>query len=573
MGCRLVSMKDILSHDELRSLILDTGLVTEKDLELAEERLKSEGGTYSQAVLWYNLISDEDLGRLMADALHLPFIVLSQQSISDDVLRLIPEIVAKKHRLIAFALDQKGVHVAMADPGDLEIRNFIEKKTGVPVIAYFATERDLDNARSLYNKEASQALEDLIAEDLKSAEGKKKSETDPPIIRIVDTLIAYAYQNRASDIHIEPREKDMLVRFRIDGVLHDLVKLPPTLHPQIISRIKILAKLRTDEHQVPQDGKVQFAIEGREDLDVRVSLIPTTEGEKVVLRLLSDRSRSFSLTNLGFLPDTLATLKSAYQKPYGMILVTGPTGCGKTTTLYSVLKLLNRRQVNIVTIEDPVEYDMEGISQIQVNTDTNLTFATGLRSILRQDPNVILVGEIRDNETAGIAINLAMTGHLVLSTLHTNNAATSIPRLIDMHIEPFLIASTTNIIVAERLVRKIHAACRVSEEVESTVLSEQIGQEHFEKIFGTPAADRKVRLYHGKGCETCHDTGYEGRTGIFEALVLDDAIREAIIGQQDASAIEALAVKNGMRTMFEDGLLKVQQGLTTLEEVLRVTKE
>lgn len=566
-------MKDIFSHDELRTLVLDAGVVTEKELELAEERFKSEGGTFSQALLWYNLISDEELGRLMSDALHLPFVVLDQKIIPGDVLQIVSEIVAKKHRLIVFALDESGVHVAMADPGDLETRSFLEKKTGHPVVVYLASDRDIENTLSLYKKEVSKAFEDLIVSDLKEAGDKKSKETDPPIIRIVDTLIAYAYQNRASDIHIEPREKDMLVRFRIDGVLHDIVKLPPTLHPQIISRIKILSKLRTDEHHIPQDGKLQFLLEGRENLDVRVSIIPTTEGEKIVLRLLSDRSRSFSLTNLGLSPETLDILKEAYQKPYGMILVTGPTGCGKTTTLYSILKLLNRRQVNIVTIEDPVEYDMEGISQIQVNTDANLTFATGLRSILRQDPNVILVGEIRDNETASIAINLAMTGHLVLSTLHTNNAATSIPRLIDMHIEPFLIASTTNIIVAERLVRKIHSACRASEEVDSADLASRIGDVLFEKVFGKIVPGKTTRLYHGKGCETCHNTGYEGRTGIFEALVLDDAIRDAIIKQEDADSIEKIAASSGMRTMFEDGLLKVQQGLTTIDEVLRVTKE
>ncbi len=566
-------MQDALSYDELKSLVLEAGVVEEKDFALAEGRVQSEGGTLAQAILWYNLMSDEELGRLMADFLKLPFVVLEQKAIPDSVLQIVPEIIARKKRVIAFALDDEGLHVAMTDPKDLETKGFIEKKAGFPVKVYFVSERDLENALSLYRQEVGEAFETLIASDIEKVGSKKSTETDPPIIRIVDTLITYAYQNRASDIHLEPREKNMLVRFRIDGVLHDIVKLPPNLHPQIISRIKILAKLRTDEHQTPQDGKVEFPLEGREHLDVRVSIIPTTEGEKVVLRLLSDRSRQFSLSSLGLSSDTLEIVKEAYQKPYGLILVTGPTGCGKTTTLYSILKLLNRRQVNIVTIEDPVEYDMEGVNQIQVNTDTNLTFATGLRSILRHDPNVILVGEIRDNETAGIAINLAMTGHLVLSTLHTNNAATSIPRLIDMEIEPFLIASTTNVIVAERLVRKIHTLCRVSEEIDSMELSLQIDKGIFEKVFGTPEAGKKIRLYHGKGCDTCHHTGYEGRTGIFEVLVLNDAIRDAIVNRKDASEIEDIAVQSGMRTMFEDGLLKVFTGLTTLDEVMRVIKE
>lgn len=566
-------MNDVLGQNELKSLLLDSGVVNEEQMALAEERLRASGGTLGEALLWHSFISDGELGKLMADALGFSFVSLQERFIPDEVLRIVPELVARKHRLIAFAVDPAGLHVAMADPRDLEIRNFLEKKTGLPVSVAYTTDHEVRNALSLYRKELTQAFHDLLVSDIEGTEGSGMSESDPPIIRIVDTLVAYAYENRASDIHLEPREKEMLVRFRIDGVLHDIVKLPSELHPQIIARIKILAKLRTDEHQVPQDGKIEFALEDKEHLDVRVSLIPTTEGEKVVLRLLSDRSRQFSLSNLGMSRDTLEILKTAYEKPYGMVLVTGPTGCGKTTTLYSVLKLLNRREVNIVTIEDPVEYDVEGVSQIQVNTEADLTFATGLRSILRQDPNVILVGEIRDNETAGIAVNLAMTGHLVLSTLHTNNAATSIPRLIDMRIEPFLIASTVNVIVAERLVRQIHAACRVSKEADSLEVAERIGEKAYTKVFGAPAEGKKLRLYRGKGCDACHQTGYEGRTGIFEALVFDDGLREAIVNQADADTIESLAVAGGMRTMFEDGLLKVQQGITTLDEVLRATKE
>lgn len=564
-------MEDVLGHDDLRALLLDAGLVEEKDLEMAEERFKSSGGTFSQAVLWYSLVSDEELGRLMADALGVPFTDLSQLSISDDVLRIIPEAIAKHRQVIAFAADGVGLHVAMADPRDLEMLDFLRKKSGMPVVASFASERGLENALSLYRQGVSQAFDELIASDLEAA-GKASKETDPPIIRIVDTLISYAYQNRASDIHLEPREDDMLVRFRIDGMLVDIVKLPRALHPQILSRIKVLGGLRTDEHKVPQDGKVQFPVENREDLDVRVSIIPTTEGEKAVLRLLSDRSRQFSLANLGLAGDTLSTLKDAYGKPYGMVLVTGPTGCGKTTTLYAILKLLNRRDVNIVTIEDPVEYDMEGVSQIQVNPEVDLTFATGLRSILRQDPNIILVGEIRDSETAGIAVNLAMTGHLVLSTLHTNDAATAIPRLIDLGIEPFLIASTINIIVAQRLVRKIHEPCRVSEEFDAAGVEQQIGTTAFQAFF-QDCPTGKVRLYRGKGCDACHGTGYEGRTGIFEMLVLDEKLREAITDSKDAGVIRDLAIDAGMRTLFEDGLAKAFQGLTTLDEVLRATKE
>lgn len=565
-------MKDVLTQQALHDLLIDTGLVEEKELLLAAERVKNEGGTFSQALLWFNFISEEDLGKIIADALNVPFVVLEAQDIPEEVLQIIPEVVSKKHCTVAFALDENGLRIATTHPEERELPDFLEKKTGLAVKVCYATPRDVQNALSRYNKNAIQAFDELISGDLEAAQSNGK-ETDPPIIRIVDTLVSYAYQNRASDIHIEPREKDMLVRFRIDGILNDIVKLPPTLHPQIIARIKVLAKLPTDEHQTPLDGKIEFILEGNTRVDVRISVIPTTEGEKVVLRLLSERSRQFSLTNLGMQPDVLAKLEEAYKKPYGMVLVTGPTGCGKTTTLYAILKLLNRRDVNIVTIEDPVEYDIEGISQIQVNPAVNLNFSTGLRSILRQDPNVILVGEIRDDETADIAVNLAMTGHIVLSTLHTNNAATTIPRLIDMKIEPFLIASTINIIVAQRLMRKIHMNCRVSEETVSEEVAKRIGKEMFEKVFGEVTPGRKIRLYRGKGCPACHGTGYEGRVGIFEALIVDDAIREAIVRQENASVIEELAIASGMRTMFESGLINVQQGLTTIDEVLRATTE
>lgn len=563
---------DILTPDELRTLLSDAGVVTDEQLVQAKERAESVNETFASALLWYSFISDEELGRLIADYLKLPFVVVAEKTIDPDVLQRIPEIFAAKRGLIAFALDADGLSVAMSDPYDLETRDFLAKKSGLPIRVFYATPRDIKNSLSLYRKEVAEAFDEIIGKSIEEAEKNKSSDSDPPIIRIVDTLVSYAYQNRASDIHLEPRDRDMLVRFRIDGVLHDIVTLPPELHPQIISRIKILGKLRTDEHQKPQDGKMEVVTEG-DRLDIRISIIPTTEGEKVVMRLLSERSRQFSLSNLGLSPENLAKLTAAYENPYGMILVTGPTGCGKTTTLYAVLKLLNRRAVNVVTIEDPVEYDMEGVNQIQVNTDANLTFATGLRSILRQDPNIILVGEIRDDETASIAINLAMTGHLVLSTLHTNNAATSIPRLIDMHIEPFLIASTVNAIVAERLIRKIHPACRVSEEKPASEILKYIDEDLFEKVFGAGSPDRQIRLYRGKGCATCHHTGYEGRIGIFEILTFDDRIREAIIAQKDADTIERLAITAGMRTMLEDGLLKVSQGIATLDEVLRATKE
>lgn len=563
--------EDIIPPAVLGETLTDFGLLNEEQLRLAQERSRLEDTTLRDAVLWFNFLSDEELGKVVADYFRVPYVNLFQKEITDETLRMIPEVVAKSQRVIVFSQDADGLHVALADPRNIEILEFLKRKTGLSIIKYYATERDVTEALHRYKKGVTQAFDDILRESIEEAKGSVSKETDPPIIRIVDALIQYAYQNKASDIHQEPRDHDALVRFRIDGALHDIVKIPLELHPQIVSRIKILSSLRTDEHQTPQDGKLQVIVD-TDQVDIRVSIIPITNGEKLVLRLLSERSRQFSLGNLGLDGVSLEKVQAAYHKPYGMILVTGPTGSGKTTTLYSILKLLNHRDVNIVTIEDPVEYDVEGVNQIQVNSDANLTFATGLRSILRQDPNIILVGEIRDDETAGIATNLSMTGHLVLSTLHTNNAATTIPRLIDMHIEPFLIASTVNVVVAQRLVRKIHQVCRVSEEIPIADVAKSVGVETIEKKFGKDIR-ATLRLYRGKGCEACHGTGYQGRIGLFEVMVFNDTLRDAITRQENSSVIEALAQENGMQTMLEDGLSKMQQGLTTLEEVIRVSKE
>ncbi len=558
-----------IPDESLGKMLLDDGVLSDESVRMAQNRAKQEGTSLYEAVLWYDFISDEQLGRLAADFLKLPFINLSQVSIDKETLLEIPEVVAKKQRIIAFRRDDDALHIATENPGSMQAIDFLEKKTGFPLKVYFATKQDMTNALVLYQKDVEQAFDDIIAGSLHEASSDQAVEL--PIIKIVENIVSYAYRNRASDIHIEPMEARSRVRFRIDGILHDIVDLPIELHPQVVSRVKVMAKLRTDEHQMPQDGKIRFDIEG-DSLDLRVSVVPITEGEKVVIRLLSERSRQFSLSNLGFSADDLRKVTEGYQKPYGMILSTGPTGCGKTTTLYAILKLLNDHDVNVMTIEDPVEYDIEGVNQIQVNTKTDLTFANGLRSILRQDPNIILVGEIRDKETADIAINLAMTGHMVLSTLHTNDAATSVPRLIDMDIEPFLVSSTVNVIVAQRLVRKIHMACRVSEEISASDMKRRLGDEAFEKVFGENP-DELIRLYKGKGCDLCHQTGYAGRIGVFEVMVIDDAIREAITDRRDASAIRDIAVSQGMTTMIQDGLEKAKQGLTTFEEVLRVTKE
>lgn len=519
------------------------------------------------ALLDADLISDENLGRTIADILNAPLIRLGNVSIPKDVLAEVPEVVARKQKIIAFKKDKDGLHIGMADPTNFEIKQFLEKKTGLPIKAYYATDRDIDNALYLYSKDIGSTFDDIIQQNIQQA--KSSSHSDPPIISIVDTIFSYAYQNKTSDIHIEPFKEESLIRFRIDGVLHDIVSLPINLHLPIITRLKVLSGLRTDEHQAAQDGKLQRNIEGV-NVDIRLSIVPIITGERVVMRLLSAKSRQYSLPDLGFSEKDLEHVKKAYEKPYGMVLSTGPTGSGKTTSIYAILKLLNKRDINIMTIEDPVEYDIEGVNHIQVNQKTNLTFAEGLRSIVRQDPDTILVGEIRDQETADIAVNSAMTGHLVLSTLHTNDAATAFPRLLDMGVEPFLIGSTVNVVIGQRLVRKIHESCRVSEDLDVTSLTKYLAKENLKKTFGDK---KKITLYKGKGCILDHNTGYSGRIGIFEVLIVDDEIRKAIVGKKDADIIRNIAIKNGMKTMIEDGLDKIKQGLTTFDEVLRVTKE
>jgi len=554
----------------LYNTLKELQVIDQKQLDQAFLESQKQNIPLEDILIDKDLLSDENLGKTISDLVSLPLVRLSGIPIQKEVLQIIPEVAAKKQKVIAFKKDKNGLSVAMSNPNNMQIKDFIEKKAGVPVIVYFATKRDIDNALFLYNKGLVTTFDEIIKENVRQVgAGSPNKQIDPPIIKIVDAILHYAYQNRASDVHIEPLKQKTLIRFRIDGILHDILSLPLALHRLLVTRIKVIGNLRTDEHNAAQDGKLQFVLEG-EDVDVRVSVVPITGGEKVVMRLLSERSRQFSLTDLGLSNSDLDKVKKAYSKPYGMLLATGPTGSGKTTSVYAILKLLNKRDVNVMTIEDPVEYDIGGVNQIQVNERTNLSFAAGLRSIVRQDPDIILVGEIRDNETADIAINSAMTGHIVLSTVHTNDAATTIPRLLDMNIEPFLIASTINVIIAQRLVRKIHSNCRISEEAEVTRLTKYIDEKLVKKIFGS---NRKVRLYHGKGCEVDHGIGYEGRIGIFEVLIVDDDIRKAIVERKDADTIKKIAKANGMITMIEDGLEKVQEGITTIDEILRVTKE
>lgn len=569
-------------NKQLYDILSDLDVISKKQLDDAYEQ-SSETHSLGAILLDKDLISSENLGKIIADIHGISVVDFAITPVDFDVFPLIPERIARKYGVVAFKVTDGTLHLAMHHPDNLYIIEALEKKTGLKAKVYYATARTIADILAKYSRDFSTAFTNLIKEyqsnKRKQADDK---ELEAPIIKAVDMIFDQSYQQKASDVHIEPEEEHTLLRFRVDGILKDIAKIPKELHSQFVTRIKVLAGLRTDEHQAPQDGKLNFSTHS-DKVDVRVSVVPTTVGEKVVMRLLSERSRRLSLIDLGFASADLQKVKVMAKKPYGMILATGPTGSGKTTTLYALLKILNKPDINIMTIEDPVEYDVDRVNQIQVNNKANLTFAQGLKSIVRQDPDVILVGEIRDEETASIAINSAMTGHLVLSSVHTNDAATAIPRLIDMEVEPFLVASSVNLIIAQRLVRKICRNCIVSKQVivadivketgkikrgEEPVLtiSEELIKKHF-------PGQETIRVYEGKGCNVCHDSGYMGRVGIFEVLEISEEIKELIVQKADASDIQQLAIEQGMDTMFDDGLEKVKQGVTSLEEIMRVAKE
>ncbi len=563
-----------ISDPELYGLLAELDFLPEADLKKAQAAAAAERLSLYESLLKHDILSDQNLGKLVADSLKLPFVSLTEMRIPEETLRLTPQAVATQYRTITFGADAQGLRIATNEPETPDLFDMLAKKAGATSYRlFYATERDLEQSLQLYRKELNIAFEELLAT-------KKETQAELPVAKIVDAVIEYAYGSRASDVHIEPTRTASVVRFRIDGVLHDVVRLPRTVHDQVVTRVKVLARLRTDEHFSAQDGRMHAKLD-EESIDIRVSIVPIVAGEKLVLRLLASHFRQFGLTDLGMREADLKKVQEAFARPYGMVLSTGPTGSGKTTSMYAVLKILNVREKNIATIEDPVEYEIEGINQIQANPKTNLTFANGLRSILRQDPNIIYVGEIRDEETADIAINSAMTGHLVLSTLHTNDAATTLPRLIDMKIEPFLVSSTVNAIIGQRLVRRICDRCKVSLELTYSAsgwqgdpkTAAQLGtldKSLITRYFGSSSS---VRLYHGKGCAVCHNTGYNGRVGVFEVLEVSAAIQTLITQKANAEQISRQAVKDGMTTMMQDGLAKVAQGITTIEEILRATKE
>ncbi len=582
-----------VADSQLKAFLVDSGLINENQLKKAEKEALKTKDDLAGFLVKNGMVKEEELIRLQAYILGIPFVNLEDEAVSKEALSIIPEPIARKHNIVAFKKNGKNLEVAMLNPSDLQTIEFIKKKAGLKILPRLTSKESIRNVLKQYQKSLQAEFGELIEKEAKvvivpeagvmedlAKEDLEKAAQEMPIVKIVDTLLKHAILQKASDIHIEPLEKEVIVRYRIDGILHDAMILPLKVQAGIVARIKVLANLKLDEHRLPQDGR--FKIETDEyKISFRVSILPVYGGEKIVMRLLPENSKGLTLETLGFHGEALERVHRNIKKPNGMLLVTGPTGSGKTTTLYTVMDIINTRDVNISTVEDPIEYRMPRINQTQVNPKIGLTFANGLRSLVRQDPDVIMVGEIRDTETASLAVNAALTGHLVLSTLHTNSAAGSFPRLIDMKVEPFLIASTTNCIVAQRLVRLLHPESKEkyklsSAEVKS--LSAQFNMDEIlevmrkENIVGAKDGWEDIGFYKAKPSSDCPD-GYKGRVGIYEVLEVTESIKQMTISRATSDQMEDQAKKEGMITMLQDGFIKAVQGLTTIEEILRVTKE
>lgn len=577
-----------IKEDQIKKFILDSRLLTEKELAEAEEEARKRNTSLKEVLLADGGISEDEFRRLEAYVLGIPYISLKGQRLDFDVLSLIPEPIARQHNIIAYKKDGNNLEVAMLDTDDLQAIEFIKKKTGLRILPRLTDTESIKSSLVQYQKTLKAEFGDIIQREVghissapsddeeASEEDLEKLAEDLPVIKIVNTLLKHAIVQDASDIHIEPMEDQLLIRYRIDGVLHDAMTLPKAAASGITARIKVLAGLKLDEKRLPQDGRFKMETE-TESVSFRVSTLPAAFGEKTVMRLLRENFGGFTLDSLGFHGEALDRIYRGSNLTTGMILVTGPTGSGKTTTLYTILDILNKPEVNISTIEDPIEYQVPRINQTQVKPDIGFTFANGLRALVRQDPDIIMVGEIRDGETADLATNAALTGHLVLSTVHTNSAAGTIPRLIDMGVEPFLLVSTVRVIVAQRLVRKL---CKSKEkytlsDAELSQLAEQVDMDRVlatlkeEKIVKQDAKWKDVPFYKPKESEECKD-GYSGRIGIHEVLWLSDSIGEAVMKDATAEQIHKQAVSDGMLPMAEDGIFMAAQGITSIEEVFRV---
>ncbi len=561
-----------ISEEKLEKILVEPGHIVKTDFDTAKKLAAEEGISLDRILVEKGLINDEVIGELIADATGFPFINLKKANIEEitpELLNYIPEAVAFSQEAIVFEREGDFLKVITTNPNNYGFFNILEKKTGKKIKTFYGTPFNLEQALKKYKGDVRTEANRLI-EELK--QNPKKSEEN--IVKLVDLILEYSYINLASDIHIEPLVKSTIIRYRIDGILHKVIEYPKEFHIRIVSRIKILARLRIDERVAPQDGGFEYKIRGA-TIDFRVSVMPTTQGENVVMRLLMQRGRRFEMTELGLLESDLKKLKADTEKPYGMIIVVGPTGCGKTTTLYAILQTINKPEVNIMTIEDPVEYNIERVRQIQVNPAKGITFAHGLRSIVRQDPDVIMVGEMRDKETIDTAINSALTGHLVLSTMHANDAPTAFSRFSEMGAKPYLVASSVNTVIAQRLVQTICKECKkgyfLSEEEIATLGEEPLLANYIKEISGKNKLSA-VKFYRGQGCKFCDNTGYGDRTAIFEVLELTEELRGLVTDEASMDAVRKKAVEQGMTTMVYDGITKVLMGITTIEEVKRAAK-
>jgi len=578
---------------QLKDFLIDSGLITRSEYDDFENQIKKGvfKDTIEKVLVSEGKISEDDLRRAQAYVFGIPFVDLKDQKIDFTVLSLIPEPVARKNNIVAFKKNIDSLEVAMLDTSDLSSIEFIKKKVGLKILPRLTDVESIKSAILQYQKSLKAEFGDLIQKDILALKGVgkpgadleeeslKKMAEDLPVVRIVETLLKHAILQNASDIHIECMENDMLVRYRIDGILHDAMILPKSAATSITARIKVLSNLKLDEKRLPQDGRFKIEIND-ENVSFRVSIIPTYFGEKTVMRLLRENVGNYSLESMGFHGTNLERIHEAMKRANGMILTTGPTGSGKTTTLYTVLELLNTPDVNIATVEDPIEYQMTRVNQTQVRPDIGFTFSNGLRSLLRQDPDIVMVGEIRDNETASLAVNAALTGHLVLSTLHTNSAAGAVPRLIDMKIEPFLLVSTVNVVIGQRLVRKLakNKERYLLSKIELASLAKIVDLDRvlavlkLENIVGKD--DSWTTIHFCKPMESVESKdGYAGRMGIHEVMKMSQTIQDLVMKGATSQEIENQSKKEGMITMVEDGIFKCVQGLTTIEEVLRVVTE
>jgi len=554
---------------KLTDILLSESLVSAAQLDEARAERKLTGAPIQKILVEKGLISPEALAQAVGRQLNIPFVRLTGLKIDPQIIKTLPEDIARRRKAIPVRFDEEGLHVAFASPLDLPARDEIKMITGCRIFPMVAPEKEIAQAINQYyrvEETSKQILIDMRMKKLKDGEQDKIVSIDDgagmvqnlPVVKLVNDILVGAINAKASDLHLEPQEPDMVVRFRVDGILHDIMTVPRNIESSVVSRIKILANLDISERRVPQDGHISMQHENK-DYDFRVSTLLTAAGEKVVLRVLDREKMMIDLEGLGFAPHDLSLFSSLISKPYGMLLVTGPTGSGKSTTLYAALNQMDGKRKNIVTIEDPVEYRMNRINQVQVHAASKLTFSTGLRTIVRQDPDIIMIGEIRDRETAEISVQAALTGHLLLSTLHTNDAPSAVTRLVDMGVEPFLIASTVIGAMAQRLCRKICPECRedyepAGEEAQKIGLALEPGQ----------------TLARGRGCDFCLNTGYKGRTGIYEMMKMSDGIRDRILEGASDKKIKELAVKEGMQTLQENALLKVVEKVSTIEEVSRV---